>query len=230
MTQGYFVTGTDTGIGKTWSTVALMQYFKNQGKKVIGMKPVASGCDELDGQLRNEDALLLQKHASIALPYQEINPYAFAMPVSPHIAAEKAGVEIELDSILDKYQQLEKKADIVLVEGVGGWLVPLNAHQSVADLAGTLGLPIIIVVGVRLGCINQAKLTFAAIQQTGLKCHGWIASCVEQDMLMLDENIQTLSQSTEIPLLAVFPYADKLDPEYLSHRFSSGVYANLRVR
>ena len=98
MAQGYFVTGTDTGVGKTWSTVTLMQYFKNQGKSVIGMKPVASGCDEFEGQLRNEDALLLQKHASIALPYQDINPYAFELPVSPHIAADKAGVEIELGS------------------------------------------------------------------------------------------------------------------------------------
>jgi len=219
MAQGYFITGTDTGIGKTWTTVALMQYFKGQGKTVLGMKPIASGCDEIDGQLKNEDALLLQKHATVALPYQDINPYAFALPVSPHIAAEKAGVEIELDEVVIKYQQLERQADLVLVEGVGGWRVPLNSHQDVADLAQQLALPVIVVVGMRLGCINQAKLTFAAIQQTGVKCHGWIASCIEQDMLMLEENIQTLCQATEMPLLAVFPYSNKLNPEYFSKKF-----------
>lgn len=218
MAQGFFVTGTDTGIGKTWSTVALMHYFKNQGKSVIGMKPVASGCDQREGQLKNADALLLQKHASISLPYQDINPYAFALPVSPHVAAEKLGVEIELDNITIHYQHLAKLADVVLVEGVGGWMVPLNMHQDVADLARQLDLPVIVVVGMRLGCINQAKLTFAAIRQTGVKCHGWIASCVAQDMLMLDENIQTLSQATDMPLLAIFPYINKLNPEYLSKK------------
>jgi len=221
MTQGYFITGTDTGIGKTWSTVALMQYFKNQGKSVIGMKPVASGCDEIDGQLRNEDALLLQQHGSISVPYEDINPYAFALPVAPHIAAQVEDVEIELDQIIRKYRRLERQAEVVLVEGVGGWMVPLNDCQDVADLAQRMDLPVIVVVGVRLGCINQAKLTFAKIRQSGVKFHGWIASCVEQDMLMLEENIRTLSASTEAPLLAVFPYADKLDPEYLSRQFNS---------
>ncbi len=219
MAQGYFITGTDTGIGKTWSTVALMQYFKNQGKTVIGMKPVASGCEKIDGQLKNEDALLLQQHASIVLPYQDVNPYAFALPVSPHIAADKQGVEIELEKIKAQYQQLEKRADVVLVEGVGGWMVPLNERQTVADLALHMDLPVIVVVGVRLGCINQAKLTFAAIQQAGVKSQGWIASCVDKDMLMIDENIQTLCLSTELPLLAVFPYVDSLNPECFSQKF-----------
>ncbi|MCF7969843.1 MAG: dethiobiotin synthase [Methylococcaceae bacterium] len=220
MAQGYFVTGTDTGIGKTWTTAALMQYFKNQGKSVIGMKPIASGCDKLDGQLRNEDALLLQEHASVILPYQEINPYAFALPVSPHIAAQQAGVEINIASIVEKYQQLEKKADIVLVEGVGGWLVPINARQDVADLAQALNLPVIVVVGMRLGCINQAKLTFAAIKQKNVVCKGWIAACVEQDMLMFDENIQTLQDATSMPLLAVFPNEDKLDVMKFSEKIN----------
>ena len=201
MTQGYFITGTDTGIGKTWSTVALMHYFKNQGKTVLGMKPIASGCEEIDGQLRNADALLLQQYASIVLPYQEINPYAFALPVSPHIAAQQSGVEIVLDKVVEKYQQIAQQADVVLVEGVGGWLVPLNDHQDVADLAQKLDLPVIVVVGIRLGCINQAKLTFAALQQAGVQCHGWIASCVERDMLMRDENIHTISKSTELPFI-----------------------------
>ncbi len=220
MTQGYFITGTDTGIGKTWSTIALMQYFKNHGKTVLGMKPVASGCIELDGQLKNEDALLIQKYASVSLPYQDINPYAFELPVSPHIAAQAVGANIDLDEIVSKYQQLEKQADVVLVEGVGGWRVPLNAHQDVADLARQLDLSVIVVVGMRLGCINQAKLTFAAIQQAGVICSGWIASCVEQDMLMLEENIQTLSLAVNMPLLGVLPYMNHLDPERLSREIA----------
>jgi len=220
MAKGYFITGTDTGIGKTWSTAALMQYFKNQGRSVIGMKPIASGCDEVEGELENEDALLLQKHASLELPYQEINPYAFALPVSPHIAAAEAGEEIQVDSIVELYQQLEKKAEIVLVEGVGGWLVPINKQHSVADLAIALKLPVIIVVGVRLGCINQARLTFAAIEQAGMECCGWIASCVEQDMLMLEENIQTIKEGTSMPLLAVFPYSKVLEVDEFSRKLN----------
>lgn len=221
MSQGYFITGTDTGIGKTWSTVALMQYFKNQGQTVLGMKPIASGCDEVDGSLKNEDALLIQQQGSIILPYKDVNPYAFALPVSPHIAAEQVGVEIVLDTIAEKYQQIEKLADIVLVEGVGGWLVPLNTQEDVADLALKLDLPVIVVVGIRLGCINQAKLTFAALQKTGVSCRGWIASCIERDMLMLDDNIRTLCQSTDMPLLAVLPYMKNLDPEHLSREIST---------
>ncbi|MBT4146690.1 MAG: dethiobiotin synthase [Gammaproteobacteria bacterium] len=216
MSQGYFITGTDTGIGKTWSTVALMQYFKNQGKSVLGMKPVASGCDEIDGQLRNEDALLLQQHASFMLPYRQVNFYAFAPPVSPHIAARQAGVEIELDEITRQYHQLKKQAEIILVEGVGGWMVPLNAGQDIADLAQKLDIPVIVVVGIRLGCINQARMTFGALQKSGVQCHGWIAACVEQEMLMLNENIQTISQSTDMPLIAVLPYLEKLDPQRLA--------------
>ena len=216
MSQGYFITRTDTGIGKTWSTVALMQYFKNQGKSVLGMKPVASGCDEIDGQLRNEDALLLQQHASFMLPYRQVNSYAFAPPVSPHIAARQAGVEIELDEITRQYHQLKKQAEIILVEGVGGWMVPLNAGQDIADLAQKLDIPVIVVVGIRLGCINQARMTFGALQKSGVQCHGWIAACVEQEMLMLNENIQTISQSTDMPLIAVLPYLEKLDPQRLA--------------
>lgn len=220
MGQGYFVTGTDTGIGKTWSTVALIQYFKDQGKSVAGMKPVASGCEEVDGELRNADAQLLQQHSSISLPYKAINPYAFSLAVAPHIAAEKCGVVIEIDKIISYYKKIAKLADVVLVEGVGGWLVPLNEAQDIADLARQLNLPVIVIVGVRLGCINQAKLTFAAIRQAGVRCAGWIACCVEQDMQMLDENIQALTQAIDIPLLAVFPYKDKLDSEYFSQQLS----------
>lgn len=223
MSQGYFITGTDTAIGKTWSVLALMQYFKNQQKTVLGMKPVASGCDEIDGQLRNKDALLLQKHASFSVPYQAINPYALALPVSPHIAAQQLGIKIELDKIMLHYQCLKKQADMVLIEGVGGWLTPLNNHQDVADLAQKMGLPVIVVVGIRLGCINQAKLTFVALQAAKVQCQGWIASCVQQNMLKQDENIRTLRQATEMPLLAVLPYMQRLKPESLAREINTNL-------
>lgn len=211
MAQGYFVTGTDTGIGKTWTSLILMRYFQQQGKTVVGMKPVASGCDMIDGQLKNEDALQLQGQASINIDYNLINPYAFAMPVSPHIAAEKAGQEIEFTHIQQAYSKLAASADVVIVEGVGGWMVPLNDKQDVADLAEQLNLPIIVVVGMRLGCINQARLTFAAINGLGLQCEGWIASCVEENMDEVDANIKTLEAFAEMPLLAVFPYEEKIN-------------------
>ncbi|NOQ16251.1 MAG: dethiobiotin synthase [Methyloprofundus sp.] len=220
MAQGYFVTGTDTGIGKTWSTLALMQYYQDLGKTVLGMKPIASGCEWQDGQLKNEDALHIHEQASIDLPYQDINPYAFELPVSPHIAAAEAGVNIEIEHIVAQYQKLAKMADVVLVEGVGGWLVPLNEFEVVADLAKRLCLPVIVVVGIRLGCINQAKLTFAAIEQAGVKCHGWIASCVDPDMQMLDENIAIISKATPMPLLAVFPFLEKIDKHMLAKKIA----------
>ncbi len=220
MAQGYFITGTDTGIGKTRASVALLEYFKAQGKTVVGMKPIASGCEKTPAGLRNEDAVLLQQYSNIKLPYDSINPFAFELPVSPHIAAEKAGCRIDLATILTAYKKLENTADVVIVEGVGGWLVPLNASDDVADLAVTLNLPVIIVVGMRLGCINQARLTFAAIKQSGVECVGWIASCVEKDMLMLAENIATLESNSEYPLLAVLPYEEELSANSLPNKIA----------
>lgn len=209
--SGYFITGTDTGVGKTWSTVALMRCFKKQDKIVLGMKPVASGCLLLERKLMNEDALLLQRNASLNIPYEEVNPYAFELPVSPHLAAAETGTEIEFDEILKKFDDLKSRSDCVLVEGVGGWFVPLNANQSVADLAKRLDLPVILVVAVRLGCINHSVLTYRAILSSGLQCAGWIASCTEPDMLCREENIKTIAKLVEAPLLGVLPYLEKID-------------------
>ncbi|NOQ15569.1 MAG: dethiobiotin synthase [Methyloprofundus sp.] len=209
MAQGYFITGTDTGIGKTWTSLALMQYFQEKGKTVAGMKPVAAGCEIIDGQLKNDDALQLQEQSSIELPYSLVNPYAFSQPVSPHIAAKKAGKEVDILHIQKEYLKLATLVDVVIVEGVGGWMVPLNDSQDVSNLAEQLNLPIIIVVGMRLGCINQARLTFAAINRLGGCCEGWIASCVEEDMDELDANIKTLEAFAGMPLLAIFPYQEK---------------------
>jgi dethiobiotin synthetase len=204
MKQGYFITGTDTGVGKTWATVALMRYFKQQEQTVIGMKPVAAGCEWQDGQLKNEDALLLQENASIALEYREINPYAFELPVSPHLAAKENMVN--LDVIAKAFDHLKDKADVIVVEGAGGWLAPLNNQSDIEDLAKTLQLPVILVVAIRLGCINHARLTFQSIQASGLQCAGWLAMCVTPEMLMRNENIACIRNKISAPLIGILPY------------------------
>lgn len=214
MTKGLFITGTDTGVGKTSATVALMRYFKSQGKVVIGMKPVASGCVEIDGKLRNEDALLLQQNASIPVQYEWVNPYAYRLPVSPHLAAEDNPPV--LDTVLSIFGALEANADVVLVEGVGGWRVPLNAESDVADLARTLGLPVVIVVAIRLGCINHARLTYESVLQLGLQCAGWIAACTDSEMLFPAQNIATIRASIDAPLLGVFPFFEHADFDELA--------------
>ena len=213
MEQGYFITGTDTNAGKTWATIALMRYFKQQGKSVAGMKPVASGCFMQDGQLKNEDALLIQENASLKIDYDLINPYAYELPVSPHIAG--INNPVNLATIVEKFNALKELAEIVLVEGAGGWYAPLNDCEDNSDLAKSLALPVIIVVAIRLGCINHAKLTWQAIQHSGIPCAGWIAVCVDPDMLKPDENIQTIKTALNVPLLGVLPYLANIDFDFL---------------
>ena len=216
MEKGYFITGTDTNAGKTWATIALMRYFKQQGKSIVGMKPVASGCFILDGQLKNEDALLIQENASLKIDYDLINPYAYKLPVSPHIAG--INNPANLTTIVERFNTLKELADIILVEGAGGWYAPLNDHEDISDLAKALALPVIIVVAIKLGCINHAKLTYEAIQRSGLPCAGWIAVCVEPDMLKPDENIQTIKTALNVPLLGVLPYVASADFDLLAGR------------
>ncbi len=214
MKKNFFITGTDTGVGKTCATVALMHYFRQQGQTVLGMKPVAAGCEWLDGQFKNEDALLLQSHASVQLPYTDINPYAFELPVSPHLAAKDNPVKIE--KIVENFIAISNKADVVLVEGAGGWFAPLNTEQDIADLAQALNIPIILVIGIKLGCINHAKLTFQAINATHLPCHGWLAVCNDADMQCIVENIETIKKMASAPLLGVLPYMKKIDYKKLA--------------
>ncbi len=216
MESAYFITGTDTNVGKTWATLALMHYAKQQGKTVISMKPVASGCTLHEGQLKNEDALLLQAHASVPIAYELINPYAYLAPVSPHIA----GVDnpVVLDNVGYALRTLQGLADIVLVEGVGGWYAPINDHQAVSDLAQSLALPIIMVVAIHLGCINHARLTYQAICASGLPCAGWLAMCTDPDMLNRDENIATIKQALDTPLLGILPYQAQADFDFLARQ------------
>jgi len=202
---GYFVTGTDTGIGKTVIALGLMQSLQARGMRVAGMKPVASGCERTPQGLRNDDALQLQRQSSVVLDYALVNPYVFEPAIAPHIAARQAGVRIDPDSIKSACLQIAAQADCVLVEGVGGWAVPLNEHDMLPDLACLLGLPVILVVGIRLGCLNHALLSADAITRSGLPLAGWVANCMEPQTLCADEVISTLESRLSPPLLGVVP-------------------------
>ena len=190
--SGFFITGTDTEIGKTFVSALLIKEFAAKGYKTVGMKPVASGAHMVDGMLQNEDALALMKASNIEVDYKTVNPYTFEPAVSPHIAAEQAGIDVKCDVIKEQYEKLNKQADVVVVEGVGGWYAPISCHTTVADLAEVLQLPIILVVGLRLGCLNHALLTAQALRQSGLKVAGWIANRVQADFTATDKNISTL--------------------------------------
>jgi dethiobiotin synthetase len=204
----YFVTGTDTGVGKTLVSAALLRAFAARGASVAGFKPVAAGCDS---QGVNEDVLALQAVSKPGLSAGQINPYGFAHPVAPHLAAQQAGVEISLATIVEGYRILAWQVDTVIVEGVGGFMVPLNATQTTADLARQLGLPVILVVGMRLGCLSHALLTRQAIADCGLKCAGWVVNVLQPDMPLLDENILALRERLAAPLLGVVPYQSAPD-------------------
>lgn len=200
----FFVTGTDTGVGKTTVTVRLMQQLIAQGLTVIGMKPIASGCEWLDGDWQNEDVRQLTAASNLKAPPELINPYCFDPPIAPHIAAAQAGVKVDLGVIQAAYQQLTTMADVVIVEGAGGLLVPLNDKQSIADLIQVLNIPALVVVGMRLGCINHAMLTAQVLQQRGITFCGWVANSIDPQMSMPTENLQTLIAGLQqAPLLEV---------------------------
>lgn len=198
--MNYFVTGTDTAVGKTLISCALLYAFAAQGKRIVGMKPVAAGCDA-DGL--NEDVKQLRAASNILASLGQINPYSFIHPIAPHIAAHNAGVSINLSRIRESYTELAAQAEVVIVEGAGGFQVPLNDTQDSADLAVALGLPVILVVGMRLGCLNHALLTMRAIDDCGLECAGWVANVLDPDMAALNENIQALQQRIKAPMLGV---------------------------
>lgn len=210
MAQGYFVTGTDTGVGKTTVSCALLRAFAAQGKKAVGMKPVVAGSE--NGRWHDVEQLIAASNINAAR--EHINPYAFDPPVSPHIAAQQASVEIDLTVIQRAYQALSSQADVVIVEGAGGFLVPVNQTQNGADLARALNLPVILVVGMRLGCLNHALLTVQAIRAAGLTLAGWVANCIDPQMQVLEENIATLEQRLESPLLGVVAF----DQEMISRK------------
>lgn len=202
----FFVTGTDTGVGKTTVTVRLMQQLVAQGLTVIGMKPVASGCEWLEGRWQNEDVRQLTAASNVKAPPALINPYCFEPPIAPHIAAKQAGVTIDLNVIQAAYRQLKDMADVVIVEGAGGLLVPLNSSQTIADLIRALNIPALLVVGMRLGCINHALLTAQVLKQCGIDFCGWVANSIDPQMSMPQENLQTLIESLQQPPLLQVPF------------------------
>jgi dethiobiotin synthetase len=201
----FFITGTDTEVGKTFISVGLVSLLQQQGYKTVGMKPIASGCEWLDGQWKNEDALALIKQSQTDLSYSLINPYAFEPAIAPHIAAEREGVTLSIANIKSNYELIAEQADAVIVEGAGGWYVPLNAESTMADLAAELQLPVILVVAIKLGCINHALLTVAAIEQQGLKLAGWVANHVAEQSEST-EMIETLTSRIDAPCLGVVPH------------------------
>lgn len=201
-----FITGTDTGCGKTYVSALLIRAIAREGLQVAGMKPVATGAIKLKDKLIHEDDQILLKASNVALDQKLRNPYVFTPACSPHIAAIEANEPILLDKILDAYNLCKKVTDYLVVEGVGGWKAPLNASDSVADLAICLELPVILVVGVKLGCINHAMLTAEAIKASGLRFVGWVANIL--DPLMYDPigNIRYLESRIDSPLLMRFDH------------------------
>ena len=217
-----FVTGTDTDVGKTRISVALIELLQQQGKCVAAMKPIASGCDMTSNGLRNADALQLSQQADVKLAYELINPYAFEPAIAPHLAAEQVDVDIELAVIKHNFEFIQQQADAVVVEGAGGWLVPLNQTQTIADLAIALNLPVVLVVAIRLGCINHALLTVKAIESAGLTLQGWVANTIA-DNSQSAEIIQTLTQRITAPCLGAVPKleANESATEFLSLKSSN---------
>ena len=200
--SAWFITGTDTDVGKTFSTCALLRVLKNSGIAALGMKPIAAGTDAAG---KNDDVEALIAASGIRAPRELVNPYLFAPPIAPHIAAQEAERRIDIDHIVSAFQHLQQFADCVLVEGVGGFCVPLDDRTDTADLARRLALPVILVVGMRLGCINHALLTQQAIAASGLRLAGWIANRIDPAMSRFEENLAALQARMTAPLLGISP-------------------------
>ena len=214
--KGIFITGTDTGVGKTWTTLAIMHALKSRGLCVAGMKPVASGAANIKNHLKNEDALMIQAECSTEQPYEQVNPYIFAEPIAPHIAAQNAGVKINLDPITRAYNNMVGRCDFVVVEGIGGWRVPLAEQLSTIDMVRALRLPVVLVIGLRLGCINHALLTAESIRADGVLLSGLVANGVDAEYTYREQTLQTLTRSINAPLLGVFPYMKPRDTAALA--------------
>lgn len=202
-----FITGTDTGIGKTTAALWLLDQLNQQGHSTIAIKPVASGCEFINGQLINDDALKLQQHASIKLAYSQVNPFAFAPPIAPHLAALENNQILSAEIISEAIAPtLKIPADYYVIEGCGGWLVPLNNNETYADFVVKNDFSVILVVGMRLGCLNHALLTYHAIKASGVKLKGWIANCIDPTMGYREHNIKSLQQIIAEPCLATMDY------------------------
>ncbi|HSX49463.1 MAG TPA: dethiobiotin synthase [Cellvibrio sp.] len=224
----FFIAGTDTDVGKTLVAAGLLVAAKNQGLTTAALKPLAAGSQKTEAGLRNSDALLLQSVITQPLVYEQINPIALEAAIAPHIAAQQEKRVLSADRIAGFCRGSLNQADFTLVEGAGGWRVPLNPQETLADVAKILRLPVILVVGMRLGCINHALLTAEAIRNDGLQLAGWVANCIDADMPVLHENIHSLAMRIPAPCLGVVPWLDDatpasvaalLDPDALAQLF-----------
>jgi dethiobiotin synthetase len=209
---GLFVTGTDTGVGKTLASCALLHRMRARGLRALGMKPVAAGVEASPEGPVNPDVAALRRASSWPAPLEQVNPYLFEPPIAPHLAAASAGVRIEMAPIRKAFEALRASADAIVVEGVGGFLVPLNDREDAGDLAIALALPVVLVVGMRLGCLNHALLTQQAIVARSLRLAGWIANSIDPRMQRFEDNLQALRQRIAAPLLGVIPHSAMADP------------------
>lgn len=206
----FFITGTDTDAGKTHVTSLLLKLLAQHKKNAIGFKPLAAGCEMAFDQLVNADALMLMESATVSAKYDLINPFAFAPPIAPHIAAEQVGITITLDKLSAAYSTLKQQgADYHLTEGAGGWALPINNTDYLYDWVKAEQLPVILVVGMKLGCLNHALLTAAHMQSLGINCVGWIANQVDPNMDEYQANLDSLKARLPFPILAISPYSEQ---------------------
>jgi dethiobiotin synthetase len=210
------VTGTDTGVGKTRVAAALCRGLAARGVRVAAMKPVASGCAEMPEGLRNEDALALLAAMNVRARYSDVNPYAFAPAIAPHIAAREAGVDIDFDVLDRAFERLRMQSHALIVEGAGGWLAPIDASRTFADLAVRWQMDVVLVVGMRLGCLNHALLTAESIERGGLRLRGWVANAIDPKFERLTENISSLESRISAPCLGMLSFDPQADPDALA--------------
>jgi dethiobiotin synthetase len=220
VTPAIFVTGTDTAVGKTRVAAAICRALAARGISVAAMKPIASGCVLTPEGLRNEDAMALLGAMSVRPRYCDVNPYAFAPAIAPHIAAREAGVAIDLDVLNRAYLRLRSQSQVLIVEGAGGWLAPLDASRAFADLAVHWRTDVVLVVGLRLGCLNHALLTTEAIERRGLRLRGWVANSIDPQFERAAENIATLQSRISAPCVGILSFEPQADPEALSRRLA----------
>ncbi len=216
MKKNYFITGTDTDVGKTLVTEALLLKAKEHGLRTVGLKPVAAGAYETDDGLRNEDAVRLQNAATEKLPYSQVNPILFKSAIAPHIAAAQEEKRITIASLTGYVRgAMMQPADLRLIEGAGGWSVPLNDREPISLLPRSLEIDVILVVGMKLGCINHALLTAQAIRQSGLTVAAWVATQIDADMSCIDENLDSLKRMLGAPCLGFIPYQKDIDASFV---------------
>jgi len=217
MTQLFFITGTDTDAGKTSFAVAWLKHLNSQGFLTQGIKPIASGGLSTPKGVHNDDALAIQSAMSLTLPYSQINPIALTDPIAPHIAAEREGRSLKAADIIEMVEsRVDPRADVCLIEGAGGWFTPLNSHETYADVVTQANWPVIVVVGMKLGCLNHALLTMANLTQRGIQTVGWIANIMVEPMTALSENLAYLDSALPVPRLATL---------HSQHRLSVGKLA-----